>query len=108
MAALVLLRKEFHGVVDSLEFASRELSGREDVRSHRPGRWHRNRVQDPPPATFSADVRIGDELHAFSLHLFKAAIDDVLFQLEFRDAVAEQSADAVCFFVDRDRVAGAA
>ena len=56
----------------------------------------------------SSDFRVGDELHALSGHLFKAAIDDVLFEFEFRDAIAKQSANAVCFFVDRDRMAGAA
>ena len=56
----------------------------------------------------STDVRVGDELHAFGRHLFEAAIDDVLFQLEVRNAVAQQSADAICLFVDRDRMAGAA
>ena len=55
-----------------------------------------------------ADFGIGDELHAFGGHLLEAAIDDVLLQLEFGNAVAQQSADAVVFLVDRDRVAGAA
>src|SRR5208282_6744405 len=50
----------------------------------------------------------GDELHALGGHLFEATIDDVLLELEFRDAVAEQSADTVGFFVDRDGVAGTA
>ena len=57
---------------------------------------------------FRADFGVGDELHALGGHLFKAAIDDVLFELELGNAVAKQSADAVGFFVDRDGVAGAA
>ena len=59
-------------------------------------------------ATCLADLGVGDKFHALGGHLLEAAIDDVLLQLEFGDAVAEQSADAVGFFVDRDRVAGAA
>ena len=51
---------------------------------------------------------MGDELHALGRHLFEAAIDDVLLQLELRDAIAKESADAVRLFIDRDRMASAA
>jgi len=55
-----------------------------------------------------ADVRVGLEDHAFSAHLLDAAVDDMFFELEIRDAVAEQAADAVILFKNRDGVAGAA
>jgi hypothetical protein len=43
-----------------------------------------------------------------ALHLLDAAVDDVLFQFEVGDAVAQQAADAIVFLIDGDRVAGAA
>ena len=55
-----------------------------------------------------SDLGIGNKFHALGGHLLEAAIDNVLLQFEFRNAVAEQSTDAVCFFVDHDRMSGAA
>ena len=46
----------------------------------------------------SADVRVGDELDAFGLHLLHAPVDPVLLHLEVGDAVAQQAADAVGSF----------
>ncbi len=46
-----------------------------------------------------ADVRIGHELHTFGSHLLEAAIDDVFFQLELWDTIAQQAADAIRLFV---------
>ena len=37
------------------------------------------------------------KLHAFSLHLLDAAIDEMLFHLEVGNAIAQQSADAIIF-----------
>ena len=54
-----------------------------------------------------ANVRAGDELHTFGFHLRDASIDDVLLQLEVRDPVAQQPADAIGLLVDRNRVPGA-
>ena len=51
-------------------------------------------------------MRIGNKLHAFSFHLLKTAIENMFLHLEFRDAVAEQAADAVRFFVNRNPVSG--
>ena len=52
-------------------------------------------------------VRIGDELDAFGRHLLQAPVDPVLLHLEIRNAVAQQSADAVGFLKHRHRVPGA-
>ena len=43
----------------------------------------------------------------FGAHLLQAAVDEVLLHLEIRNAVAQQAADAVVLFEDRDVVAGA-
>jgi hypothetical protein len=56
----------------------------------------------------AAYLGVGDELHALGGHLLEAAIDDVLFQFEFGNPVAKQSADAVGLFIHRNRVASAA
>jgi hypothetical protein len=53
-------------------------------------------------------VRVGDKGDALGAHLLDAAIDDVLFQLEVGNAVAQQAADAVVLLIDGDGVAGAA
>ena len=46
-------------------------------------------------------------LHAFGAHLLQAAVDQMLLHLEIGDAVAQQPADAVALFEDRDVVPGA-
>ena len=52
-------------------------------------------------------MRVGEEGDALGAHLLETAIDDVLFELEVGNAVAQQAADAVVLFVDGDGVAGA-
>ena len=52
----------------------------------------------------AAHVRVGLELHAFTAHLLQTAVDQVLLHLEIRDAVTQQTADAVVLFEDRDPV----
>ena len=47
------------------------------------------------------------EAHAFRRHLFEAPVQDVLFHLEIRNAVAHQTAKTVIFFKDGDQVSGA-
>src|SRR5437660_9305999 len=54
-----------------------------------------------------ANFRAGHELHPFGGHLLETAIDHMLFQLELGDAVAEQTANAIGFFVNYDGVSGA-
>ncbi len=53
-------------------------------------------------------LSVGDKLHTFGGHLIEAAVDDVFFKFELGNAVAEQSADAVGFFIDGDGVPCAA
>src|ERR1035437_7651598 len=55
-----------------------------------------------------AHLRASNEFHALSGHLLQAAIDDVLFHLEFGDPVAQYPPVAVRFFVDRYGVSRAA
>ena len=45
--------------------------------------------------------------HSFGFHLFDAAIDDVLFQLEIGNAVAQKAADAIVAFENGDVVSHA-
>ena len=48
-----------------------------------------------------ADGDAGLELHPFGGHLLQAAVEDVLFQLEVGDAVAQQPAQAVVLLEER-------
>ena len=106
-AAPILLRKVFHCVMDSLQLTAGNL---EIARLLGPTRKY-NGVELAAQilhGNILSDFRPGDELHAFGRHLFQAAIDNMFLQLELRNAVAQQSADAVCFFVNHNRVTGAA
>ena len=107
VAALVLLRQEFHRVVDALQFPSRDYAGRAAAPRLQPARWRRTLAADPPPATFSPTCALVTNFTPSACHLLQAAVDEVLFHLEFGNAVAQQSADAVRLFVNRDPVAGA-
>src|ERR1039458_7444479 len=51
---------------------------------------------------------VGHKGDALGAHLLDAAVDDVLFQLEVWNAVAQQAADAVGLLIDGNRVYGAA
>ena len=55
-----------------------------------------------------AHLGAGNEFHALGRHLFQAAINEVLFQLELRNAITQQATDAVGLFVDHYGVSGAA
>ncbi len=50
---------------------------------------------------------VDNELHALGAHLFQTAVDEVLLHLEIRDAIAQQTADAVGLLEYGDGVAGA-
>ena len=52
-------------------------------------------------------MRVGHKLHALAFHLLQTAIEDVLLHLEFRNPVAQQSANAVGLLVNRDPVSRA-
>src|ERR1700734_2312084 len=105
--AAILLRQILHGEMDSLQLASRNF---EIARMFRSTRQHD--CVEVAPQIFRRNIpshfRSSNESHAFRRHLFQAAIDDVFFELELWDAVAQQSTDAVSFFVHDYCVAGAA
>jgi hypothetical protein len=52
-----------------------------------------------------ADIDVVVEGDTLALHLFDAAVDEVLFHLEVRDAVAQQTAGLGLPFIDVDRMA---
>lgn len=54
------------------------------------------------------DVYLGPKLHPFGLHLRYPPIDVLLLDLEIRDAVTQQSSDAVLLLVDHNAVPCAA
>ena len=99
--------QELHGEVDALEFAAGDLEVARllGAAAEQNGVVVLGEVLD---RHVDAHVRVGDKGDAFGAHLVDAAVDDVLFQLEVGNAVAQQAADAVGLFIDGDRVAGAA
>src|ERR1019366_10734863 len=76
LAAAILLREKFHGEMNALQFASRDgevarllrTSGEKDRIERRLQLFDRNA---------DADMRVGDEAHAFGNHLLDAAIDEI-------------------------------
>src|SRR3954468_19280547 len=103
VAALVLLRQEFHCKVNSLQFAPWNLQIARLFRTS--GKHDGIEVTSQLlNGDVASDLGIRDELHAFGGHLLDAAIDDVLLELELRDPVAKQTANTIGFFVDRNRV----
>ncbi len=107
LAAPVLLRQVFHGEMNAAEFAAWNLK----VARMFGTACKNDRVEVMLQifhGNILADMRAGNELHAFGFHLRQSPVDDVLFQFEIRNAVAQQTADAIGLLIDRDRVAGAA
>ena len=51
-----------------------------------------------------ADVHVRPELHTFGLELCEAPVEHRLLELEVRNSVAEQTADAIRLLEYRDRV----
>ena len=104
--ATVLLRQEFHGVMDAGELAARH---RQVARRFRADREHQRVVvaHQALDRDIHADMAVGMELDALGPHLPDAAIDDVLLELEVGNAVAQQAADARRLLEHGDVVAGA-
>lgn len=106
-AAMILLRQELHGEVNAFKLAAGNLevarllgaTAEQDGVVVLGERFNRD---------VHADVRVGEERDAFRLHLLDAAINDMLLELEVRNTVTKQSADAVILLVDRDGVTRAA
>ena len=105
--AAVLLRQVIHREMDSFQLTSGNFEIARPLRSA----GQHNRIKfalQILDCNVLANVRTGDEFHALSGHLFHAAIDDVLLHLELGDTVAQQTADAVGFFVNHHGVSRAA
>ena len=100
------MRQELHGEVDARKFSAGNLkvARRLCAAGHHQDivvveqALHRNR---------DADFEAGAEDHALAFHLLDAPVDQMLFHLEVRDAVAKQAADAIRFLEDGRGVAGA-
>src|SRR5690606_20691735 len=104
--APVLLGQEFHGEVDAVEVAALDWqiarlfgTAREDY-----GVVLFDQFVDGDDV---ADMDAGMQHHALGLHLFGAAVDQVLFHLEIGDAVAEQAPDLGVLLIQMHLVAGA-
>ena len=106
-AAAVLLRQELHGEMNAFELAAGNLQDRAAARRRRRAGWRRTPLRRSSTGTLPPTWALVQELHPFVAHLFHAAVDDVLLHLEIGNAVAQQAADAVGLFEDRDVVAGA-
>jgi len=102
----VLLRQEFHGEVNALEFAA----GNRQVAGGRGAAGEQQRVIIAAQLfdrDIDADVGIGAELDPLGPHLVDAPPDARLFELEVGNAIHQQSARAVGSLEDRDAVPGA-
>jgi hypothetical protein len=100
----VLLRQEFHREMNAVEVASRD---RKIARRFRTTRHHDRVVlrEEVLGGNIVADFDVRAEQDAFDQHLRHPAVDRRLLHLEIGNAIAEQPADAIRFFVDHDAVA---
>src|SRR5581483_10573563 len=101
----VLLGQELHREVNALELAARHRQVTRDGGADAQQDGVELLAQNVD-SEVAADVDAGPEDHAFVLHLLHPALDDVLLDLEVRDAQAQQAADVVLALKDRHRVAG--
>src|SRR5208337_3111883 len=105
--APVLLRQELHREMDSFQLASGDIQIARLLGSA----GEHSRIEIAEQILYRdilAYLRAGNEFHALGGHLFQAAINDVLLHLELGDAIAQQPANAVRFFVNHHGVSGAA
>ena len=103
---MILLRQKIHGEMDAFQPAS----GRGQVAGIFASAGQRHGViflGELAGGNVAPDVRAGLEGNALGFHLPDAAVDGGLFHFEIGNAVAQQPAGAVVFFVDDDLVAGA-
>ncbi len=104
---MVLLRQKVHRKMDPFQLASRDV----EIAGLLGSAGEHNRIEVTSQifdGNIFAHLGAGHEFHALGGHLFQAAIDEVLLQLELRNAIAQQTADAVRFFVNGDGVSRAA
>ena len=105
-AAPILLRQEFHRKVNALQLASRY---RQIARLFRSARQQDRVILVLQILHRQAlpHVGFGHEPNAFRRQLLQAPIQNTFVELEIRDAVAKQSADAIGFFIHGDPMSGA-
>src|ERR1700685_1003536 len=106
-AALVLLRQEFHREMNSLQFAPRDSKV---ARMLRPA-CKNNGIKFGPQIfnrNIFSNLCAGNKLHTLGRHLLEPPINDVLFQLELWNTVAQQSTDAIRFLIHSHRMPGTA
>src|ERR1700734_3917282 len=106
-AALVLLRQILHRKMNSPELTPRNLEIARMLGSPRQNDGVKITAQIVH-GNILANFRTRYKLHAFRRYLVEPAINDVLLQLELRNSVAQQSANAVRFFIHHNRMPGAA
>ena len=107
VATFVLLRKKVHRVVNALQLAPGNLQIARNASAPPASRIASNSRCKSSTGTVVSYVRIGHKLHALGRHLLETAVDDALLHLEFRNAVTQQSANAIGLFVNRDPMSGA-
>src|SRR5215831_7511762 len=107
LAALILLRQEFHREMDSFQFPARnfEVARVLSAASQNDGVEVASQIFDQ---NISSDLCVRDELHTLRRHLFETAVDNMLLELEFGNSVAKQSTNSISLFVDRNLVTGTA
>ena len=106
MAALVRLRQIVHREMNAVQSSAGniQIAGGFSPARQQNGIelalqiFYRNRM---------SNMSVGYKLHSFGFHLLQAPVHDVLFHLEFRDAVAKQAANAVSLLVNRNPVSSA-
>ena len=92
----VLLRQELHREVHALELAGTFRSANRALASHpADSTTASNSLRRARDAVVYAHINARAKLQALALHLAHARVDEVLFHLEVRDAIAQQTADAI-------------
>ena len=100
------LHEVVHGEVDPVEAAA----GDGQLAGHGGAGRHDHGVEaglELVPGQVDADLHAGAEPGALGLHLRQAPVQDVLLQLEVRDAQPQQAAEALVALVDHHGEAGA-
>ena len=102
---LILLGQEIHGEMDATKLPAfdQEVSGNLGSAGHDQDLVVIHQALD---GDVDANLEAGAKDDPLGLHLLNPAVDDVLFHLEVRNAVAEQAADPVALLEDCHGVPG--
>ena len=106
LARAILRRQVFHGEMDALQLAPRHAQVARQGRSS----GQHDRIEVPlqlPRVHVDADVAAGGERNALVAQQREAALEPALLDLEFRNAVAQQSANPIGALENGDQMAGA-